>query len=209
MEFFGVSIFDLVVLGVFSLSALIGLATGFVRPAFFIVAWLVAALASLFFYPYTESVAAGLFSQEWVVKISAGLVPFLIVLAILSIVGQVFSQKIQKSGLSNVDKALGALAGAIAGTGILGVAYLGLDSYYGEQPRPDWIESAVSQPYIAQAAAIAQTLIPYDALNDPGDTLSDISRAVDDAAGELTNQRSDIGSGAPIAPTGNRLEFDQ
>lgn len=188
MELFGVSALDLAVLGVLSLAALIGLATGFTRPALFAVAWAVAILASLYFYPHTSEIAAGFFAQDWAVTLAAGLIPFVIVLVILSIVGQVLSEKIRQGALGHVDRALGATAGVVVGAAVLGGAYMLLEDQYGERPHPSWVTEAVSRPYVERVAAITRSVMPTDLLDNPAANFADVSERLGDVSSELATQ---------------------
>ncbi|MCZ6764218.1 MAG: CvpA family protein [Alphaproteobacteria bacterium] len=177
MEFFGISLFDLVVLGTFSLAALIGLVSGFVRPALFVASWFVAIIAALFFYPQASELAGRFFRQDWAIILVAGLVPFLIVLGILTIVGQVVAQKVRIGKLKSIDRALGVFAGLASGASVLAVAYLALDAYYPDNKFPGWVSDAVSQPYIADLADWGRAVLPDDIFNRSMESIVDAADA--------------------------------
>jgi membrane protein required for colicin V production len=172
MEFLGISVFDLAVLGVLSLTAIAGLATGIVKSGLFVGSWLLSVLAALYLYPYSANIVSGFFAQEWAVMLTAALGPFLIVLIITSFISQLIIQRVRTSSLNVVDRGLGLAAGLGSGIIAVAVAYMPLQTYFGETEEPDWIRDAKSKPMVEQISAWARARIPDDILErgiDPSD----------------------------------------
>lgn len=181
MEFFGISIFDLVVLGILSFAALMGLATGFVRACVFVGSWFLAVIAGLYFYPQAAELAGRFFRQDWIISAVAGLGPFLITLIVLNIVGQVLARRVRQGGLKGLDRGLGLLAGLAIGASIVAVAYLPLDGYFTDNEKPEWIRDARSLPHVERLAGWARDIVPPDLLNRPVEALGGVTGRDGDA----------------------------
>ena len=166
MEGLGISVFDLVVLAVFSLTALIGLATGLARAGLFLASWLAAIVATLYLFPTTSAFVAGFFRQDWAVTLTAGLVPFLVILVALSIVSRALCSSINQSGFKGLDRAMGLVAGLAAGAAVLAIGYLPLAARYPEGTPPGWIAGAVSLPVVVQLSAWAEGIMPDRIMDD-------------------------------------------
>ncbi len=165
MEILGISVFDLAVLGVFSLTALIGLATGIVRSSLFIGSWFLAILATLYFYPTAVALAGDFFAKDWVVMLTAGLVPFIAVLAVSGFISQSICKRVQAGRHNGLDRGLGMVVGLGAGAAILALTYIPLEAHYTERPEPDWVRNAMSKPFVEQLSAYAKDVLPENLFN--------------------------------------------
>lgn len=162
MEVLGISVFDLVVLGVFSLTALIGLATGIVRSGLFIASWFLAILATLYIYPSAVGIAGSFFAKDWVIMLTAGLIPFIVVLAVSSFVSQSICKRVQEGRHNGLDRGLGMIAGLAAGASVLALVYIPIEAHYAVNPEPDWVRDALSKPMVEQLSAFARDTLPTD-----------------------------------------------
>ena len=170
MEVLGISLFDLVVLGVFSLAALIGLVIGFTRGSLFVLSWFVAIVTTLYFFPVGYDIASGILEQTWAINLTASLIPFLLVMTVMSIISHRISRLISQGKHSDLDRVFGLMAGLVAGAAVLSVAYLPLDSYYTDKVRPDWVLNAKSRPLIEKMANWTRAKLPAEILDNSVNT---------------------------------------
>jgi membrane protein required for colicin V production len=152
--------FDIAVIVVVVLSALIGLWRGVIREVFALAAW-VAAVACMFLFG--ESVAKLLpVAQQtpWLRSLAGYALVFIGVFVLLSIVGFLFSKIVTAVGLSFLDRALGLVFGVVRG----GLIVVLLVFVAGATSLPEfaWWRESVSAKPLATVAAILRSKLPDD-----------------------------------------------
>ena len=150
--------FDLVVIGVVGLSALLGFVRGFVRVVVSLAAWVIAALAAIHF---SEALGAGLpeFGGGPAARYVAafGLIAIVVLIA-GALTGWLLSRAVRAIGLGFLDRLLGALAGVARGVllVVLGVLLAGLT----DLPQRDWWQNATLAPALVTAALSLRPWLP-------------------------------------------------
>jgi membrane protein required for colicin V production len=149
---------DYAIIGLISLSAIIGLFRGFVREAFSLLTWIIAVGIAVHFSrdfaPYFESlislpsarVAASFAALFFVSLILGGLVNYLI------------AELVEKTGLTGTDRLLGLLFGIARGMVVVSVLVV----LAGLTPLPEdpwWNEASLIQPFESLAVWLRE-LIP-------------------------------------------------
>jgi membrane protein required for colicin V production len=162
MEIGGFSIFDIIVLVVVGLAALIGLATGFIRGGLFLGSWILAMLAALYAHPYVVPMAEDFVGPGWKATAAAAGITFVVALIILLLLTQLLTKLIRGSRLNMLDRSLGLLAGGLIAIAVLGVVYLPISANFADGEYPDWIENAKTRVIIEQSAIILLQIIPED-----------------------------------------------
>ena len=152
--------FDIAVLVVITLSAILGLWRGVIREVFALAAWL-AAIACMFLFG--EKLANALpiaQATPWLRSLAGYALVFVGVFVLLSIVGFLFSKIVNAIGLSFVDRGLGMVFGLIRGglIAVLLVFVAGATSL----PEFAWWRDSVSAKPLAAMAAILRSKLPDD-----------------------------------------------
>lgn len=131
---------DFAIIGIIALSAIIGLARGFIREVLSLAIWVVAVFAAWTFHrPLAEQLTPWLSTPS--VRIGVAFIILVLVVLILgAILGQILSTLIEKTGLTGTDRLLGVVFGAARGALLVAVlVYLAALT-----PMPDdpwWKES--------------------------------------------------------------------
>ncbi len=152
--------FDIAVIVVVTLSALIGVWRGVIREVFALAAW-IAALVSMFLFG--DKLGKMLpFAQDtpWLRTLAGYALVFIGVFIVLSVAGFLFSKVVNAIGLSFVDRALGMMFGLIRGALI--VVLLVLFAGATTLPQMDWWRDSVTAKPLATMAAILRSKLPDD-----------------------------------------------
>ncbi len=151
---------DYAVFGVLGISALIGLARGFVREVLGIAAWVGALVVAGLFHGLAEP-----FVQRYVtdpaiaVPLAYGAV-FLVALIVFTLIVGAVGGSVRRSILGGIDRTLGLLFGVVRGGVLLAALYLGAGLVIPPSRWPAPVLQAQSLPTIHALAAWIATLIP-------------------------------------------------
>ncbi|HEY5209182.1 MAG TPA: CvpA family protein [Stellaceae bacterium] len=182
---------DIVVILVLLLSAGFAYMRGFVRELLAIVAWVGAAIITIYAYGYAVPFAERFLPKGPIANIAAGAAVFLVVLIILSIVTASVAGRVHQTGMSSFDRLFGLLFGLVRGAILLALAYIALAWYLPpDKPRPAWVTQARSLPLLQAGANAIESFIP-SALRDQVKT---------------TASRSGVGGGGAVASPGTDAE---
>ncbi len=153
--------FDIAVLSIMFLSCIFALFRGFVKEVLSLVAWVGSAYITIRFY---KPLSAAL--QPHFVNPMAGNIAASVLLYFGSLIGFFLINrsiiKVLKSGseLGIFDNILGFLFGALRGSFIVSLAYLMMSLVMKEDSRPDWLEKAVTRPYVEKGAVMLAKMAP-------------------------------------------------
>lgn len=160
MDQLPMNLFDIIVLVVLVLSALIALARGMVKELLKLLAWVGAGVATFYAFDYVRPIVRGVISIEAIADGIAAVGIFLVILILLSVVANTISDRIRKSDLSGLDRTLGFIFGLVRGAVVVSLLYL-LTTWVVKPERiPDWVLEARSRPYVATGAEILAQLAP-------------------------------------------------
>ncbi len=155
--------FDVAVIVVVALSALLGLWRGVIREVFALAAW-VAAVVCMFLFGEQlghalplEVVTRG---TPWLRSLIGYALVFIGVFVLISVVGYVFGRVVKAIGLSFVDRALGMVFGVIRG--VLIVVLLVFVAGATTLPQFAWWRDSVTAKPLATFAAILRNKLPGD-----------------------------------------------
>jgi membrane protein required for colicin V production len=153
---------DLAVVTVIVMSGVFAFARGFVKEALSIIAWIGAAFAALYGSAYLLPAAARFLPKGPVTETAAGIVIFLVVLILLSLLTSAVSRRVKQSGLSAVDRSLGLVFGLVRGVVLVCLGYLALSWAVpaDERQQPAWIAQARTLPFLETGADRLRTLVP-------------------------------------------------
>jgi membrane protein required for colicin V production len=154
---------DAVVLTVLLLSALIAFARGFVLEVLSIFAWIGAAVATLFAFPYARPYAQAYVGPGLLADAAAVLGVFLLVLVVLHVVSHQVSRGLRGGALGALDRSLGFLFGLARGGVLVCLAYLLGAWLVPPAEQPPWVRQARTMPAIEAGAAWLVGLAPRSA----------------------------------------------
>jgi len=158
--------FDLAVIVIVTLSALGGLARGFVHEVLALAAWLAAVVAIYLLHDSLTKLLISFFADN---QTNASLLAFVLLLIVPFLVMRAVARwagtKARKSALGFIDRILGLGFGMVKGFVLVILTFsilaLGFDTAWGAKGRPDWIADARVYPFVnaasnALVATIAQ-----------------------------------------------------
>ncbi|MCH7936466.1 MAG: CvpA family protein [Proteobacteria bacterium] len=159
------------------ISAAFAYARGLVHEVLSVAGWIGAIFATFHGFPFLRPYARQLTTIDIVADFGAGIVIFVLSLVILSLLTRRISKKVKDSTLNAVDRSLGFLFGLLRGALVVCIAYIGLEMFYPQDDRPQWISEARSMELIEPGAALLAALIPenfpaagFGAGEDAGDS---------------------------------------
>lgn len=152
--------FDLIIIAIISISAVISLIRGFVKESISLVSWLVAGFIAFRYFtplasllePYIESptLRTGIgFSTLFVCSLIVG-----------AAVNFMASHMVTKTGLSGTDKSLGVVFGAARG--VLIVTMLVLLAGLTPMPNETWWQDSATVEYFVNIAIWIKEILPQD-----------------------------------------------
>ena len=182
---------DLLILLVVLTSAVQATMHGLLNLTLSYVAWVVAGVATLRFYPVFQPIAQANLDAEWMADGAAIVGLFLIIMIPLSFISFRVTEAVKKAGGGPLDRALGFVFGLGRGLLVLAVAYILLVQFLPEDDQPAWIQQARLLPLVQETGNIILSIAPDDGATRTGrskDTYDDADRkALDD----LVNKRDD------------------
>jgi membrane protein required for colicin V production len=206
---------DLAVLVVIALSAVFAFARGFVREALSIVAWVGAALVTLYGFTFVYGIVARFVTTPLLAELVAGAGLFLVCLIGLTILTGFLAGFVHSSALSPIDRTLGLIFGVARGVVLVSLAYLVIDISLPPTDRPSWLQDAKSEPFLAQGADMLRGLLPpslqvksASAIDDAQHAVSQ-AQAAQDAMGALSRPAVPIPPKPAEAPAPTYKPADQ
>ncbi len=157
-----ITLLDIILIGVMLISGLLAMIRGFMREILSIAAWVIAALATLYFYAKLLPYAKSYFNNDIV---AAGVViggTFLVTLLIVSVITVRFSDMVLDSRIGALDRTLGFLFGLARGLVIVVIAFLFFAWLVPDRSQPDWVRSAKSRVVLQGTGDWLMSMLPDD-----------------------------------------------
>jgi len=191
---------DLAVLVVIALSAVFAFARGFVREALSIVAWVGAALITLYGFTFVYGVVARFVTTPLLAELVAGAGLFLVCLIGLTFLTGALAGFVHSSALSPIDRTLGLIFGVARGAVLVSLAYLVIDISLPPTDRPGWLRDAKSEPLLAQGADMLRGLLPESLQVKSASAIEDAQHALSQAKAAREAMGALSSPAAPIPP---------
>ncbi|HVE03353.1 MAG TPA: CvpA family protein [Rhizomicrobium sp.] len=160
------SIVDLVAAFVVLASTVYATWKGFISETLSIVAWAVAAFASLYLGPWAGDRLYALISPPWLASLAGYAIVFLVVLIPLSLASSRLAQSVQHSPVGFIDRVLGMAFGVVRGVVVLGLAYLVFTAFVPIRSQPKWLTTARALPLIQSSSEVLLSLVPNSHAQD-------------------------------------------
>jgi membrane protein required for colicin V production len=145
--------FDIAVIAVVLFSGVFAYWRGFVREALSIAAWVLAAVAAYYAFPYALPIGERFLPKGAAANIATGAVVFLLALMVLHIIAKAIAGRVKHSVLSPLDRTFGFIFGLARGLVLVCAAYMALAWFMppGES-RPRWFAESRTLPFLEVGA---------------------------------------------------------
>ena len=191
---------DLAVIGVMLISALLAFGRGLVREVLSIGAWVAAALAALWGFPYAKDIARKYISITILADVVTATAIFLVTLIVCAAISHAIARNVRGSTFGALDRSLGLLFGLLRGAVLICFAYLLFTwAVPNEADQPDVIKEARSRPLIASGADILRSLLPQGALDKGAAAAADVQRQLEEQTKQQMLQGIDQPAPKPAA----------
>lgn len=194
--------FDFVIIAIIVLSSIFAYSRGLVREALSIAAWVLAAVAAFYAFPYVLPYLDRYLPKGPVANIAAAAGVFIVALVVLHMIAQILAKHAKHSHLSPVDRTLGLLFGLARGLVLACVLYIALAWFLpaGEH-RPHWFAASRTLPYLAAGSdKLEQYFSRSSRSSDPGQTTRAVEKEAEKAIGAFTNPAPNPTASANDAP---------
>jgi membrane protein required for colicin V production len=152
--------FDVGVLVVIVLSALLALVRGLVRETLSLLAWIGAGAIAWFGFPSVQDLAGKTIETDWIAGTVSFFVVFVLPLIALKLVAATLGERVPGGAFARVDRTAGVVFGIARGALLVCIGYLGLTMLIAPANQPPWIKEAAVLPYVRDGADWLRGLIP-------------------------------------------------
>lgn len=204
------NLFDMIVLTMVGLSALLSFFRGFIREILSLGAWVIAALITLYSFLDVAAMIEPQVSNSVIASGLAAMITFIASLMLMSIINALLMRILKKGkDVGPLDNALGLVFGVLRAMLLLSFGYFAFGIVTAEDDMPDWIKYAQTRPIVAKGAEVIATLAP-DYLRALSTTASEDAPSIDanDTASDILEKSGD-GSAAEAPKVGEWMNADQ
>jgi membrane protein required for colicin V production len=151
--------FDLIIIGLVALSAVIGVFRGFVKEVLSLAAWIGASWVAWVFAVPAGRLFDTVLDKPALRVLAAGMALFLATLVAATLIGHLIQRTITRTGLAGPDRMLGLLFGALRGVAVVVALVLVLRLLSFQEAQ--WWQHSTLLPYFDRlGAALVQVLRP-------------------------------------------------
>jgi membrane protein required for colicin V production len=155
--------FDVAVLLIVGISALLALVRGATREALTMAAWVGALVVAYYGFGYVRELAQQTIEVRWIGDVVALLLVFAVPLIAFKTVASVLSDHVSEGGFGMADRLVGMAFGIARGAVVACALYVGFGFVVAPDEQPAWITQATLLPYVQDGAELLQDLLPADA----------------------------------------------
>jgi len=157
-----ITLLDIVLIAVMLISGLLAMVRGFMREILSIIAWILAAGATLYAYSKLLPLAKQYFNNDIVAAVAVIGGVFLLTLLIVSIVTVRISDMVLDSRVGALDRTVGFLFGLARGLVIVVVAFMFFSWLVPDHSQPEWVRSAKSRVVLTGTGQWLMSMLPED-----------------------------------------------
>jgi len=157
-----ITLLDIVLIVVMLISGLLAMVRGFMREILSIIAWVLAAGATLYSYAKLLPLAKQYFNSDVVATVAVVGGVFLLTLLIVSVLTVRLSDMVLDSRVGALDRTLGFLFGLARGLVIVVVAFIFFTWLVPDRSQPDWVKNAKSKIVLSNAGDWLKQQLPED-----------------------------------------------
>jgi membrane protein required for colicin V production len=157
-----ITLLDIVLIAVMLVSGLLAMVRGFMREILSIIAWILAAGATLYAYSKLLPLAKQYFNNDIVAAVAVIGGVFLVTLLIVSILTVRISDMVLDSRVGALDRTLGFLFGLARGLVIVVVAFMFFNWLVPDRSQPEWVRTAKSKVVLTGTGQWLMSMLPED-----------------------------------------------
>jgi membrane protein required for colicin V production len=157
-----ITLLDVVLIVVMLISGLLAMVRGFMREVLSILAWVLAAVATVFAYSKLLPVAKQYINNDIVAAVAVIGGVFLLTLLTVSILTVRISDMVLDSRVGALDRTLGFLFGLARGLIIVVVAFWFFTQLVPDKSQPEWVKAAKSRVVLAGTSQWLLSMLPED-----------------------------------------------
>jgi membrane protein required for colicin V production len=157
-----ITLLDIVLIVVMLISGLLAMVRGFMREILSIIAWVLAAGATLYSYAKLLPLAKQYFNSDVVATVAVVGGVFLLTLLVVSVLTVRLSDMVLDSRVGALDRTLGFLFGLARGLVIVVVAFIFFTWLVPDRSQPDWVKNAKSKIVLSNAGDWLKQQLPED-----------------------------------------------
>ena len=157
-----ITLLDIVLIVVMLVSGLLAMVRGFMREVLSIVAWVLAAGATLYSYSKLLPYAKQYFNNDIVAAVAVIGGVFLITLLVVSVLTVRISDMVLDSRVGALDRTLGFLFGLARGLVIVVVAFMFFTWLVPDRSQPEWVKAAKSRVVLTGTGQWLMSMLPED-----------------------------------------------
>ena len=157
-----ITLLDVVLIVVMLISGLLAMVRGFMREVLSIIAWVLAAGATLYAYSKLLPLAKQYFNNDIVAAVAVIGGVFLLTLLIVSILTVRISDMVLDSRVGALDRTLGFLFGLARGLVIVVVAFMFFNWLVPDRSQPEWVRGAKSKVVLQGTGQWLIGMLPED-----------------------------------------------
>jgi membrane protein required for colicin V production len=197
------SLFDLLLIVIVGSSVIAGFAAGFARVGIGFLAAILGTLFGFWFYGIPAAWIRSFISSKGISDVLGFLVVFFGFLLAGGILGRIVSKFFKWTGLSWLDRLLGAAFGFIRGS-LIAAAFVAVILAFTPKPTPNWMLDSKTLPYAVGASNMLASLAPRSIRQAFDEQLDDIRKGWDQ---QLRQGREKLGL-PQSSPAPNPLKKD-
>ena len=160
-----ITLLDIVLIAVMLISGLLAMVRGFMREILSIIAWILAAGATLYAYAKLLPLAKQYFNNDIIAAVAVIGGVFLLTLLVVSILTVRISDMVLDSRVGALDRTLGFLFGLARGLVIVVVAFMFFKWLVPDRSQPEWVRAAKSKVVLTGTGQWLMSMLPEDAPN--------------------------------------------
>lgn len=160
-----VNLTDLLVGVALLVSGLLAFARGFTRELLAIASWVGAVAGTFLAFPYLAPEVRPVVGNDALSDVIVSVASFLLILALLTIIGHRISERIKSSAVGPLDRTLGFFFGLVRGVLVVASLYIGLAYFLPEKEHPEIVLEAKALPLVKLTAKTFLSFFP--AVNVP------------------------------------------
>jgi len=155
------TLFDYIAGALLLISGLMGYARGATREVTTVIAFVLAAIVTVFGLRFTGPIARHAIHTAWIANTVAILALFIVVYVILRLIGGALTRSVRGTvGLSSLDRILGFAIGLVRALVIMGAFSLLMGAATPPERMPGWITKAKLYPLASAAGDALRTFAP-------------------------------------------------
>jgi membrane protein required for colicin V production len=156
----GLTGFDLIVIAVVVISALLGLARGMIREVVGIISWIAALAVAFYAFDQVWPLVRSVVSPDILATVVTALAVFLVPLVVFKLLGAMLATGIDEIGLGFVDRLGGLAFGLVRGVFLVAVGWLIATMLIDTRSMPAWVTTARLEPQVVMAADWLEGRLP-------------------------------------------------